>query len=213
MAFSARITVNQRNTSSCVPPASIDRDPIAIDTLIEAAYRDHAAAIHGVALRSTRDPELAADVTHEAFVRLVIEAQAGRCPDNIRAWLYRTSANLVVSRARREAVARRAAPRLARTDGPAQPDAIAVLREAQLELETALAALPLADRIALLMAANGETGEAIASHLGRSHAATRTLLSRARARLRAARAEADLPVVRAGLGDASRALIQAGSSS
>jgi RNA polymerase sigma factor (sigma-70 family) len=171
-------------------------DRSAISEMIAAAFHDHSAAIHGTALRSTRDPELAADVTQEAFLRLVVEAQAGRCPENIGAWLYRTSANLIVSRARRAAVARRLAPRLVRTDGPAQPDAIAVLHEDHHELQVALATLPVAARVALLMAAHGATGEEIARHLGRSHGATRTLLSRARGRLRTATIEAEAPELR-----------------
>ena len=183
-----------------IPPLSprglSPRDPSAISDTIAAAFRDHSAAIHRTALRSTRDPELAADVTQEAFLRLVVEAQAGRLPDNVGAWLYRTSANLVVSRARRAAVARRLAPRLVRTDGPAEPDAIAVLQEEHHELQIALAMLSAADRVALLMAAHGATGEEIARHLGRSPAATRTLLSRARGRLRTVAAEVEAPVRR-----------------
>ena len=82
--------------------------------------------------------ELAEDETQEAFLRLFTEVQAGRIPDNVRAWLYRASANLVVSRARRAAVARRFAPSLVRFDGPAQPDALAVLSEEQEEVRLAL---------------------------------------------------------------------------
>ena len=173
------------------------REPSAISEAIAAAFRDHSAAIHGTALRLTRDPELAADVTQEAFLRLVVEAQAGRLPDNVGGWLHRTSANLIISRARRTAVARRLAPRLVRFDGPAEPDAIAVLQEQRHELHVALATLSAADRVALLMAAHGATGEEIARHLGRSHAATRTLLSRARGRLRTAAIGADAHVCRA----------------
>ena len=158
----------------------------AIGEVVAAAFRDHAGAVQGVALRTTHDPELAADVTQEAFLRLLVEAQAGRIPDNVGAWLFRTSANLIVSRARRAAVARQHAPKLVRYDGPAEPDHIAVLREERNELRLALASLSATDRIALLMAAEGATGEEIACHLGRSHGATRTLLSRARGRLRTA---------------------------
>jgi RNA polymerase sigma factor (sigma-70 family) len=186
------------------------RDPSVIGEAIAAAFRDHSAAIQGAALRSTRDPELAADVTQEAFLRLVAEAQAGRFPDNVRAWLYRTSANLIVSRARHEAVARRHAPRLARFDGPAEPDAIAVLQEQRQELCVALATLSSADRAALLLAAHGATGEEIARHLGRSHAATRTLLSRARGRLRSATLGHDGPERR---GNVVLAMTGAGSMS
>ena len=130
--------------------------------------------------------ELAEDETQEAFLRLFTEVQAGRIPDNVRAWLYRASANLVVSRARRAAVARRFAPSLVRFDGPAQPDALAVLSEEQEEVRLALSKLSRADRDAILLAAHGATGAEIARHRGRSHVATRTLLSRARGRLRLA---------------------------
>jgi RNA polymerase sigma factor (sigma-70 family) len=163
-----------------------NRDQAAIEALMEASFRDHASAIRGKALQMTRDPEVAADVTQEAFLRLFVEAQAGRLPDNVGAWLHRTSANLIVSRARHAAVEHRFAPRLVRYDGPAEPDAIAVLQEERHELEAALATLSATDRAALLMAAHGATGPEIARHLGRSHLATRTLLSRARRRLRTA---------------------------
>jgi DNA-directed RNA polymerase specialized sigma24 family protein len=46
------------------------------------------------------------------------------------------------------------------------------------------------------MAAQGATGVEIALHLGRSQAATRTMLCRARMRLRAAMLEAEAPVRR-----------------
>jgi RNA polymerase sigma-70 factor (ECF subfamily) len=158
--------------------------PSAIGEMVAAAFRDHAATIERAALRSSRDADVAADVTQEAFLRLLVEAQAGRFPDNVGGWLYRTSANLIISRARRVAVARRLAPRLVRTDGPAEPDAIAILQEQRHELQLALAVLAPADRVALLMAAHGASGEEIARRLERSPAAARTLLSRARGRLR-----------------------------
>jgi RNA polymerase sigma-70 factor (ECF subfamily) len=186
--------------SSAIPlsiePGAGRLDQSAIGEEIAAAFRDHSSAVYGTALRSTRDPELAEDVTQEAFLRLVVEAQAGRFPDNIGGWLYRTSANLIVSRARHASVARRLAPRLVEFDGPAQPDAVALLQEQHSELQVALAALPAADRVALLMAAQGATGQEIARRLGRSHAATRTLLSRARGRLRAAAIGPDAPARR-----------------
>lgn len=161
-------------------------DPAAVAEMISAAYRDHAASIHGIALRSTRDPEVAADITQEAFLRLVTEAQSGRFPDNVGGWLYRTSANLVISRGRRVSVARRFAPRLVRYDGPAEPDAVALVQEEHRELDLALATLTTIERVALLMAAGGATGSEISARLGRSHGATRTLLCRARVHLRTA---------------------------
>jgi RNA polymerase sigma factor (sigma-70 family) len=158
---------------------------VSIEEIIEGSFRDHAAAIRGRALQLTRDPEVAADVTQEAFLRLYVEARAGRLPDNISAWLYRTSANLIVSRARHTAVANRLAPRLVNDDQPAQPEAIAVLRETHDELDNLLARLPAPERAALVMAAHGATGREMARRLGRSQIATRTVLCRARRRLRA----------------------------
>jgi RNA polymerase sigma-70 factor (ECF subfamily) len=170
------------------------RDAAACSEAVAAAFRDHSAVIQGIALRSTHDPEVAADVTQETFLRLVVEANAGRFPDNVGGWLYRTSANLIVSRARRAAVARRLAPSLVRSDQPAQPDTLAVLMEQRTELQLALARVSSVDRVALILAAHGATGEEIARHLDRSPGATRTLLSRARGRLRAVAFEANAPV-------------------
>lgn len=166
-------------------------DPATCSEAVAAAFRDHSAMIQGIALRSTHDPEVAADVTQETFLRLVVEAKAGRFPDNVGGWLYRTSANLIISRARHAAVARRLGPALVRSDQPAEPDTLAVLTEQHLELQLALGRLSSVDRVALILAAHGATGEEIARHLDRSPGATRTLLSRARGRLRAAAIEAN----------------------
>ena len=168
---------------------------MSIDEIIDRSFRDHAAAIRGKALQLTRDPEAAADVTQEAFLRLYVEARAGRMPDNISAWLYRTTANLIVSRARRAAVAHRFTPRLVRDEEPAQPEAIAVLRESRDEVEGLLAALSESDRAVLLLAAHGATGLEIADRLGRSHTATRAALCRARGRLRSVTAVRGVPAL------------------
>lgn len=162
----------------------------AINDMITRAYEEHAAVVHGITLRSTRDPEVAADVTQEAFIRLLAEAQAGRFPDNVGGWLYRASVNIVISRQRRAAVARRLAPRLIRLDGPAEPDAVAIAHEQHRDLERALSGLTESERVALLLAASGARGEEIAQTLGRSHGATRTLLCRARRHLRTAMTKA-----------------------
>ena len=154
-----------------------------------AAFSDHWAMIRGTALRSTRDPDVAADVAQEAFLRLVAEANAGRFPNNVGAWLYRTSANLVVSRARRVAVARRFEAALVRREQPAEPPAIVSMRERTNELAVALSGLSAAERMALMLAAEGATGEEMTARVGRTAGATRTLLCRARKRLRSRLAE------------------------
>jgi RNA polymerase sigma-70 factor, ECF subfamily len=170
---------------SSIDPLANAPDRASLDAWIDCVYREHSAAIYGMALRSTRDPEAAADVTQEVFIRLFTEARAGRRPDNARAWLYRASANLVVSRARRATVAHRYAPLLLRRDTPAEPETISIEREENAAIARAIATLPALERIALVMAAQGASGSEIADHLGRSHGATRTMMSRARRRVRA----------------------------
>jgi RNA polymerase sigma-70 factor (ECF subfamily) len=168
-----------------------DASAASPDELVIEAHRTHAAMTYAVALRATRDPEAAEDVTQEAFIRLLAEVRAGRAPENVGGWLYRAVSNLVISRARRAAVARRLAPRLAEVAGPDQPDAVALRRESQAELRRALASLSKDERTALLLAASGASGVEIAARLGRSHGATRALMCRARTRLRE-RAAAEL---------------------
>ena len=172
--------------------AGRDLANVTLGAVITAAYETHASSVYGLALRSTRDPDIAADITQEAFLRLLTEGQRGRLPDNVGGWLYRTSSNLIVSRARRATVARRFMPRLLSHDEPDGPEAIAVGNEGHRDLDAALATLSAADRMALVMSAQGASGKEIAGHLGRTQAATRTHLTRARTRLRAAvlRAEA-----------------------
>jgi RNA polymerase sigma factor (sigma-70 family) len=132
----------------------------------------------------TRDPELAADVTQEAFLRLFVETRAGRILGNMPAWLYRPCSNLIISDARHATVVRRTAPRLLRLDSPKEPDTQVVLREQDQTMKQARAALPTDYRYVLVPAAQGASGSDIAHTLGRTNAATRTLLCRARHRLR-----------------------------
>ncbi len=152
---------------------------------LEAAYRDHATALERHALALTRDPGVAEDVVQEAFARLAAELAGNRRPDNIRAWLHRVVANLVASRGRHLSVVDRYLPRLVDHDLAASPEALALEAEVGDALRGALAALPATDRRAVMLAAHGYRGPEIAALIGRSDGATRTLLCRARSRLRA----------------------------
>ena len=148
------------------------------------AFDAHEASIFGLLLAVARDREVAADATQEAFLRLLVEVRKGRYPERPGAWLYRTGVNLVISRARRDAVARRFAPRLLSRDGGSNPEAAALQHERSAAMRDVLETLSPIERAALVMAAQGVTGEEIATSLGKTHGATRTLLSRARVRLR-----------------------------
>lgn len=142
---------------------------------------------HLVAL--TRDEMAAEDLTQETFLRYTREVAAGRAPDNPGGWLFRVGANLATSRGRRRQVAQRREPVLIarELERSMEPSPEEVLTEAERsnELAEALAGLREIDRVVVLLAAQGFKGPEMAARLGRTHAATRTLLCRARHRLRA----------------------------
>ena len=159
--------------------------PVAFpERFVEAAYLDHAPALRRRLLTLTRDPELAEDLAQEAFVRLVTEVRSGRYPDDPGAWLNRVGHNLAMSHGRRVTVADRHRTELVVRGDGASPERTVVDADEQREVVAVVATLPDDDRQALVMAAHGYRGPEIARTLGRTEAATRTLLCRARAKVR-----------------------------
>lgn len=178
-------------------PAGLERDAAALHVLprairtddsqafVGAAYTDHQREIYSFALHATRSPEAAEDIAQEAFLRLLHEVRDRRTPDNVRAWLYRVASNLVISRGRRQTVAGRWLSALGRAEVTHEsPERVTIGREGHEGLQAALASLPRDTRVALLMAAQGFSGQEIADAIGKSAAATRTMLCRARLQLR-----------------------------
>ena len=155
-----------------------------VETVVLAAYEAYARDLNAFARSLVREREAAEDIVAEAYLRLVREAHAGRTPDDVRGWLYRVTANLVLSRGRRIAVARRFVAHLVDRRTGESPEARHLRLDIEPGLRDALLALPADSRIAVVMAARGASGREIAEVLGRSEAATRTLLTRARQRLR-----------------------------
>ncbi len=152
---------------------------------VMTAYDENQRRLTSFAYALTRDSEAANDLVQESFLRLIKEHAAGHTPDNVSAWLFRVCANLVTSRGRRGVVARRYVQRAPRPDDEVAAEVETLRREAGEALAAALAILPPDARSALVMAANGFSGREIAGSLGRTEAATRTLMFRARERLRA----------------------------
>ena len=152
--------------------------------LVAEIYDAHQRELFSFALRTSRDREVAEDLVHESFVRLIVEVDAGREPLNVRAWLYRVIANLAISRARRAAVAQKQLGELLdrRTDSGPEPSYLE--QEQRSNLDTVLGELGADARTALLMAANGFNGIEIAEAIGRSSNATRSMMCRARLQLR-----------------------------
>jgi RNA polymerase sigma factor (sigma-70 family) len=155
-----------------------------LDQIVEQAYAAHHDPLQRRLTALTRDPAAAEDLAQEAFLRLVVEVRAGRVPDQPGAWLYRVGQNLAMSRGRRLSVAARNGSRLTEPESGPSPEAIAIEAEDSRLLNRALGELAAADRQALVLAAHGYRGQEIARTLGRSDGATRTLLCRARTKVR-----------------------------
>jgi len=154
------------------------------DAWVVEAVEQHLPALERYVRSLLRDPDEAADICQEVTVRLLVAARSGGKPETPTAWMYRVAHNLVVSRARHRAVANRALEHLVDRRTGAAVDTEVVGRESQRALHATLAAAPIDDRTAIVMAAQGRAGRDIAAHLGRTEEATRSLLCRARARIR-----------------------------
>jgi RNA polymerase sigma-70 factor (ECF subfamily) len=177
-----------------LPPAAALPAPagVAIEAAISAAYLEHRKAVLGYTLRMTRDADVAEDVVHEAYLRLVCVARTGVMPDNVAGWLHRVARNLVIDWARRS---RRTwtspGPSAHETDDG--PEEIVLDLERDSELHEALAHLPSDARRALLLSGAGYPSTDIAAMIGRTNGATRTLLCRARQKARVLLAGGDRP--------------------
>lgn len=153
--------------------------------IVAAAYEAFQREIHSFVVQSTRDPEVAADITQEAFLRLLREVGDARTPDNVRAWLYRVATNLVINRAKHVAVVDRVRRAWRRDEETFEsPEATSLRAERHEDLRLALGGLSADARLGLLLAAQGFSGREVAAAIGRTEPATRTLLCRARLQLR-----------------------------
>ena len=153
---------------------------------IEVVFERHQSELFGFAWRVSGNSATAEEVVQEAFLRLISEARAGRYPNDPRAWLFRVCINLVRSRGRRQVVADRWKRHLIRVDQPLEPDQGVLGRERASAVTIALQSLSGDQRTAFLLALAGYQGPEIARLLGKSDEAARTILCRARAKIRAA---------------------------
>jgi RNA polymerase sigma-70 factor (ECF subfamily) len=155
--------------------------------IVAQAFEAYHAELYNFLRRSTRDEAAAEDLLQEVFVRLTREVEAGRDPQHLRGWLYRVASNLAISRGRRRTTVLGWMNRHGRSaagEFEESPETGYLRNERASLLEAALATLPIEARTALQLSADGFSGEEIAAAIGRTHGATRTLLSRARVKMR-----------------------------
>ncbi len=168
--------------------AAWDRD--SAGSFVEGLFARHQGEIYAYLLRMVRDPEMAADMTQDAFVKAYKAYNHLEKPENARAWLYQIAHRVALDEMRRRKIVR-FLPWTGESKGSA-PSAEHLAMEVRLSgpLERALARIPERQRAALLMAELHDlTGLELASALGVSHVAARALLTRARQSLREALAE------------------------
>jgi RNA polymerase sigma-70 factor (ECF subfamily) len=162
-----------------------DRDEAA--AFVETLFAKHHGEIYAYLMRMMRDPEMAADMTQDAFVKAYKNYASLEKPENARAWLYQIAHRVALDEIRRRKIIR-FLPWTGESRGSA-PSAEHLVMEARLsgDMQRALDRIPERQRAALLLAELHDlTGVELAAALGVSHVAARALLTRARESLRQA---------------------------
>ena len=162
-------------------------DQTEAGTFVEELFARHHGEIFAYLVRMTRDPELAADLTQDAFVKAYRAYDSLEKPENARAWLYQIAHRVALDELRRRKIIR-FLPWTGESHGAA-PSAERLVMDVHLsgDLAVALERIPERQRAALLLAELHDlTGLELAAVLGVSHVAARALLTRARESLRQA---------------------------
>lgn len=158
------------------------------DVDFEAAFDSHQASLFRYVHRLVGDPDIAADVVQESYVRLLDHPLPD---DEVRRWLFAVATNLVRDDARmRSRRQRLLAERYAQSDmarDPAEvPDEAAIKAEVVGAVRCALEELSERDRRMLLMREEGFQYSEIADAIDVAPGSVGTLLARALRRLGAA---------------------------
>ncbi len=162
-----------------------DRDEAG--AFVETLFAKHHGEIYAYLMRMMRDPEVAADMTQDAFVKAYKNYASLEKPENARAWLYQIAHRVALDEIRRRKIIR-FLPWTGESKGSV-PSAEHLVMEGRLsgDMQRALARIPERQRAALLLAELHDlTGLELAAALGVSHVAARALLTRARESLRQA---------------------------
>ena len=154
---------------------------------VETLFAKHHNEIYAYLVRMLREPELAADLTQDAFVKAYKNYDTLQKPENARAWLYQIAHRVALDEIRRRKIIR-FFPWTGESPG-SSPSAEHLVMETHLsgDMQRALARIPERQRAALVLAELHDlTGVELAAALDVSHVAARALLTRARESLRQA---------------------------
>jgi RNA polymerase sigma-70 factor (ECF subfamily) len=144
--------------------------------------------------RLSGEPDLAADVAQEAFVKLY---RRGAMPDSPEAWLISVALNLFrnarSSRSRRGRLLTQVRSEGVLADPPPSPDQAVLAEESRLRVRRAIDRLPERERRLLLLRAEGYSYRDVATALELNEASVGTLLARARQSFRECYEDLDAP--------------------
>jgi RNA polymerase sigma-70 factor (ECF subfamily) len=152
---------------------------------IEESFARYHGEIYGFLARMVRDPELAADLAQDTFVKAYRAYDSLDDRAKARAWLYSIANRAALDELRHRRVVR-FVPWTGESRGTS-PSAEMTVLQGQMsgEMERALARLPARQRSALILAEIQDlTGLELAAAMNSSHIAVRALLTRARDNLR-----------------------------
>lgn len=153
--------------------------------LFTELYEGHFGRIHRYLNRLSGEPELAADVAQEAFVKLY---RRGSLPERPEAWLISVALNLfrnaTSARSRRMRLLTPARSLNVLSDPPATPEEAMDADDSRRRVRAALDRMPERERSLLLLQAEGYEYRDIAEALKLNAASVGTLLARARQRFR-----------------------------
>jgi RNA polymerase sigma-70 factor (ECF subfamily) len=173
------------------PAASWARCPESADALAEPTpsfeesfvrlFRAHHPRLYRYLQRLSGEPELAADLVQDAFVRLY---RRGSLPDAPEAWLISVALNLLRNArstgSRRHRLLTVARAEEVHSDPLPPPDESATAGDARRRVRSALERLPAREQRMLLLQAEGYSYRDIAAALALNDGSVGTLLARAR---------------------------------
>jgi RNA polymerase sigma-70 factor, ECF subfamily len=155
---------------------------------LTTVYRQHHVAVRAFAQRLVGDIEAAEDLVQDVFVALPSAAARFRGESALRTFLVSIAVNHAKNHVRAAARRRAATARLGREPepvGPADPEHVARRRELADRLMLALDALPLDQRVAIVLSEVEErTSGEIASIVGVPEGTVRTRVFHAKKKLR-----------------------------
>jgi len=148
-------------------PALVRRAQAGDREALSALIQSQQTYVYSIAMSLMHNPADAADMTQEAFIRLMRSLGTYRAETKFTTWLYRLVTNICLDGLRRRGRpiesldepasttsgddARTAGERLADSDRWTQPEEEITLRESATEVREALAQLPTAQRLALTL--------------------------------------------------------------